>query len=411
MRQISTVIIGAGQAGLAMSKHLSDRSIKHVLIERGEVAHSWKTQRWDSLRLLTPNWQSRLPGYAYSGDNPNGFMTMPEITRYLQGYADHCAAPVEERTTVTSVSLQGFGYRVETTKGDWVCDNVILANGACARPNVPDVAKSLPNGITNLTPLSYKSTAQLRPGGVMIIGASASGVQLAAEINAAGFDVTLSAGAHIRVPRNYRGRDIQWWMDQSGVLTTRADEVDDIDRARRVPSLQLIGDHSIDALDLNFLRKSGVKIVGRLADIRDGKALFSGSLANLCAMSDLKMNRLLAGFDVWADSQSILGLEKPERLEATIVDPEPDLERPLNDGRIATIIWATGYRPDYDWLHLPVFDPKGRLKHSLGVVAPGLYALGLPFQQRRKSALIDGVGDDALTLANHLVLNRAQRVA
>ena len=411
MKRISTVIIGAGQAGLAMSKCLSDRSIAHVVIERGEVANSWINERWDSLRLLTPNWQSRLPGYSYGGNNPDGFMSMPEITDYLRGYADHCDAPVEDRTTVTSVTLQGFGYRVETTKGDWVCDNVVAATGACAQAKVPDLASALPSGIKSLTPLTYKSPAQLEPGGVLVVGASASGTQIAAELCEKGYKVTLAAGAHIRVPRSYRGRDVQWWMDQSGVLGTRVDEVDDIERARRVPSLQLIGDRSIAALDLNHLKSQGVTITGRLVGIRDGLAHFSGSLANQCALSDLKMNRLLSGFDAWAKSQSILGLPPAYRLEPTHVDADIPLRLRLDGGCVRTVIWATGYLPDFKWLELPVFNAKNALAHSYGVVAPGLYVLGLPFQQRRNSALIDGVGADAEALANHFVLNRAHSAA
>ncbi|WP_299783251.1 NAD(P)/FAD-dependent oxidoreductase [uncultured Roseobacter sp.] len=411
MKQISTIIIGAGQAGLAMSKCLAERSVPHVVIERGEIANAWVSERWDSLRLLTPKWQSRLPGYSYSGSDPDGFMTMAEITEYLRSYAAQSAAPVEEGVTVTSVTVQSFGYRVETTKGDWLCDNVVLATGACAQARVPAVAGQLPSGITSLTPMSYKSPAQIDPGGVLIVGASASGTQIASELLTAGHDVTLAVGAHIRVPRHYRGRDVQWWMDQSGVLDMRADQVDDINRARRVPALQLVGDHSIDALDLNYLRWQGVEVVGRLCGIRNGYALFSGSLANYCALSDQKMNRLLEGFDLWAESQSLIGLAPPERPDPTYVDPDPALRLRLCDGHIRTVIWATGYRPDFNWLHLPVFDAKGALRHKFGVVAPGLYVLGLPFQQRRKSGLIDGVGADAETLSNHLILTRANRAA
>lgn len=411
MRQISTVIIGAGQAGLAMSKCLSDRSVTHVVIERGEIAQSWISERWDSLRLLTPNWQSRLPGYAYSGDAPDGFMTMPQIADYLRGYAACCAAPVEERTTVTSVASQGFGYRVETTQGAWQCDNVVLATGACAQARIPQLANNLPPGVTSMTPMSYKSPAQLDPGGVLVVGASASGTQIAAELRAAGHDVTLAVGSHLRAPRSYRGRDIQWWLDRSGVLDACLDQIDDIDRIRRLPSMQLVGDATLAALDLNTLRARGVQIVGRIAGIREGYAQFSGALANHCALSDLKLNRLLESFDAWAESQTLTGLKPPHRLEPTEVGRDPVLSLRLDDGHIRTVIWATGYRPDFHWLDLPVFNAKGGLDHTFGVVGPGLYVLGMPAQQRRKSAFIDGVGADAEVLANHLIHNRASRVA
>lgn len=411
MPDIETIVIGAGQAGLAMSRCLSDLSAPHVVIERSEVANSWRTERWDSLRLLTPNWQSRLPGFSYSGIDPDGFMSMPEISRYLTDYAATSAAPVEERTVVQAVNAEGTGYRVSTTRGDWSCRNVVLATGACNVSQVPACAAGVPGDVLQLTPLQYRNADQLPNGGVLVVGASASGVQLATEIQAAGRDVMLAAGHHIRVPRHYRGRDIQWWMDRSGVHDMLADAVDDVDRARRAPSLQLIGSNTIAFMDLNALRAAGVEITGRLADVRDGQALFSGSLANACALSDQKMNRLLRDFDQWAEQNHTPGLEPPQRFAATEIPESPRLGQNLRNGRFRTIMWATGFRPDFSWLDLPVFDRKGRLIHNQGHVAPGLYVLGLPFQRRRKSVLIDGVGDDARELADHINLNRNRLAA
>lgn len=411
MKQISTVIVGAGQAGLAMSKCLSDRSVAHVVIERGEVANSWAHERWDSLKLLTPNWQSRLPGFAYQGPDPDGFMSMPEIVNHLQSYAQQMRAPIEDKTTVLSVTPHGSRYCVQTNRGIWICDNLVVATGACAQAHLPHVAKSVPNHITQLSPIDYHSPGQLAPGGVLVVGASATGVQLASEIQAAGHDVTLATGQHIRVPRRYRGKDIQWWMDKTGVLDISTQEVDDLDRARRVPSLQLIGSNTRPIIDLNTLQTEGVQIVGRLATVRDGCALFSGSLANQCELSDLKMNRLLNGFDDWAVAQNMTGLEPPQHHAPTKVESNPKLKCDLNSGSIRTILWATGYRPDFSWLHLPVFDLKNRLQHRGGIVAHGVYVLGLPFLRRRKSALIDGVGADAEALANHLMTKCAKCAA
>lgn len=411
MKQISTVIIGAGQAGLAMSKSLTDRSIAHVVIERGEVANSWAHERWDSLKLLTPNWQNRLPGFAYDGTDPDGFMSMPEIVNHLQFYAQKITAPIEDRTTVLSATAHGRGYCVQTSRGNWYCDNLVVASGACAQVHLPNFAQNIPDHITQLTPLNYRNPSQLGPGGVLVVGASATGVQLASEIQAAGHEVILAAGQHIRVPRQYRGLDIQWWMDQTGVLNMTLDEVDDPDRARRVPSLQLIGSKTRPIMDLNALQADGVEIVGKLADIRDGRALFSGSLANQCALSDLKMNRLLDGFDVWAATHNLANLGAPHRHAATSVGSSPRLQCDLNSGSIRTIVWATGYQPDFSWLQLPVFDSKARLQHDGGVIAPGLYVLGLPFLRRRKSALIDGVGGDAQALADHMTIRTTKHAA
>ena len=405
MRSTTAVVIGAGHAGLAMSRCLTERSVDHVVLERGEVANSWRTERWDSLRLLTPNWQSRLPGYADGGHDPDGFRTMPETVALIERYARLVDAPVETQTPVTSVEPLDDGYLVRTEHGPWRCRAVILASGACNLPRIPAVASAVPAGIHTVTPASYRNPGQLPPGGVLVVGASASGVQIADEIHRSGRPVTLAVGEHVRVPRLYRGRDIKWWMDAAGVLDETIEQMDDVGRARSLPSLQLIGSPERRTLDLNALSAAGVRLVGRLANIRDGRAQFSGSLANQCALADLKMDRLLDRIDEWADVTGVRDeVSPPHRLEPTRVDPSPVLELGLGSGEIRTIVWATGFRPDYSWLRVPVLDPKGRLRHDRGVVdAPGLYVLGLPFLRRRKSSLIDGAGDDARELSDHLV--------
>lgn len=402
--RITTVVIGAGHAGLAMSRCLTDRSIDHVVLERGEVAHSWKTERWNSLRLLTPNWQSRLPGYGYQGDDPDGYRTMPETIEFIERYADAISAPVQTDTRVSSVRGGGDGYEIATSQGDWQCRTVVLATGACNVAQVPAVADAVPGTIAQLTPMDYRHPGQLEQGGVLVVGASATGTQIAEEIQQSGRPVTLAVGEHVRVPRVYRGLDIEWWMDAAGVLDDRYDEVDDIVRARSVPSLQLAGSPDRRTVDLNSLTRIGVKLVGRLAGIHDGKAQFSGSLRNLCALADLKMNRLLDRIDEWATENGFDGnVSPPHRFEPTDVEASPPLDLDLRNGGIRTILWATGFRPDYSWLHVPVLDRKGRVRHDGGVVeSPGMYLMGIPFLRRRKSSLIDGAGDDARDLSAHL---------
>jgi putative flavoprotein involved in K+ transport len=404
MRRITTVVIGAGHAGLAMSRCLTERSIDHVVLERGEVAHTWRTERWDSLRLLTPNWQSRLPGYGYEGDDPDGFRTMPEVVAFLERYAQLIAAPVQSRTRVTSVRRTDVGYLVGTDRGDFCCATVVVATGACNLPCVPKLAGALPPAIRMLTPTQYRNPAQLEDGGVLVVGASATGIQLADEIHRSGREVTLAVGEHIRVPRIYRGKDIQWWMDVAGVLDQRYDEVDDIARARGVPSLQLIGTPDRRTLDLNALSDIGVRLVGRLAGVNAGRLQFSGSLANQCALSDLKMGRLLDTIDRFAAANGLdPEVGPPHRYARTRVPEAPPLSLDLGHGAIRTIIWATGFRPDYSWLEVPVLDRKGQIRHDGGVVeSPGLYLIGMPFLRRRKSALIDGAADDARDLSDHL---------
>jgi len=396
-----------------MSRCLTDRSIDHVVIERGEVANSWRTERWDSLRLLTPNWQSRLPGYGYQGDDPDGFRTMPEVIDFIDTYARVISAPVQTNTTVTSVCPADPGYIVTTDQGDWSCRTVVLATGACNIPSVPAVAERVPSDVTMLTPMDYRNPDQLAEGGVLVIGASATGTQLTDEIHRSGRPVTLAVGEHVRVPRNYRGRDIKWWMDAAGVLDERYDEVDDIVRARGVPSLQLTGSPERITLDLNALTDIGVKLIGRLAGISDGKAQFSGSLPNQCKLADLKMNRLLNTIDEWASENDLDDqVEAPHRFEPTRVDAAPPLGMDLANGEIRTILWATGFRPDLSYLDVPVLDRKGRVRHDGGVTnAPGLYLMGMQFLRRRKSALIDGAGDDARDLSAHLASYLDSRVS
>jgi putative flavoprotein involved in K+ transport len=388
-----------------MSRCLADRSIDHVVLERGEVAHTWRTERWDSLRLLTPNWQSRLPGFRYSGSDPDGFRTVAEVIEFIVSYAQTIAAPVQTNTTVTSVRHTEAGYLVHTGQGDWLCRAIVLASGACNIAQVPAFAGHAPSSIERLTARDYRNPGRLADGGVLVVGASASGTQIANEIKRSGRPVILSVGEHIRAPRVYRGKDLQWWMDATGVLDERYDEVDDIVRARQVPSLQLAGTPDRATLDLNALTEIGVEVVGRLAGItRNGTAQFAGSLRNMCALSDLKMGRLLDLIDEWARNNGLDGtIEPPHRLPPTRVEEAPPLGLDLTKGEIRTIIWATGYRPDYSWLDLPVLDRKGMVCHDGGVVSsPGVYLMGAPFLRRRKSTLIDGAADDARDLSTHL---------
>jgi putative flavoprotein involved in K+ transport len=378
------------------------------VVERGEVANSWRHERWESLRLLTPRWQSRLPGYRYEGPDPDGFMTMAEVIDFVSRFASAAAAPVRTQTAVTSVRPTDGGYHVVTNRGDLHCRTLVLASGACNIASVPAVRAAVPAGIASVTALDYRQPDQLADGGVLVVGASATGVQLADEIRRSGRPVTLAVGEHVRLPRLYRGRDVLWWMDASGIWNQRYDEIDDLTRARKLPSPQLVGTPERTTLDLNTLSDAGVELVGRLAAIRDGHALFSGSLRNQFALADLKMDRLLDTFDTWAarddraDRAADIG--QPERFAPTRVPSKSRLDLPLTSGEIRTIIWATGFRPDYSWLDVPVVDPKGHLRHDGGVVdAPGLYAIGLPVLRRRKSTFIHGAEDDARDVVNHLV--------
>jgi len=368
------------------------------------VANSWRRERWDSLRLLTPSWQSRLPGLRYEGPDPDGYMTVGEVTEFIERFAKVSRAPVRTGVNVTSVRRSGDGYRVTTSDGEIRSQAVVIASGACNRPAVPPLRDGVPASVGQLTPFGYRDPVQLPDGGVLIVGASATGVQLAAEIRRSGRPVTLSVGEHVRLPRVYRGRDVLWWMDASGVWDQRYDEVDDLTRARRLPSPQLAGTPDRATLDLNALTALGIELVGRLAMVRDGRALFSGGLRNVFSLADLKMNRLLDTFDEWAVANGRgAGFGSPERFAPTRAPESARLQLDLRSGEIRSIVWATGFRPDYGWLDVPVLDAKGQLRHEGGVAdSPGLYALGLPVLRRRKSTFICGIEDDAREVIEHL---------
>lgn len=381
------------------------------MLERGEIANSWRRERWDSLRLLTPNWQTRLPGQHYDGPDPDGYMSVGEVVDFIDRFATATRAPVRTGTAVTSLRQDGDGYLVTTGGGQIRCRTVVLATGACNEPVVPAFSAAVPGSVTQVTPFGYRGPGELPDGGVLVVGASATGVQLAAELQRSGRPVTLAVGEHVRLPRTYRGRDVLWWMDASGVWDERYDQLDDLDRARRLPSPQLVGTPDRATLDLNALTDLGVQLVGRFSTIRDGRALFSGGLRNVLSLADLKLRRLLNTFDEWATATGHdADTDPPERHPPTRVPPSPPWQLDLRHGPISTILWATGFKPNYDWLDVPVLDEKGRLRHDGGVVeSPGLYVLGLPVLRRRRSTFIHGIEQDASEIVDHLVKYLAGR--
>jgi putative flavoprotein involved in K+ transport len=405
MMHTTVVVVGAGHAGLAMSRRLTERSIDHIVLERGQVANSWRTQRWPTLRLLTPNWQTRLPGHDYAGDDPDGYLPVTDVVATITRYARLVGAPVRTGTTVHAVRAAPRGFEIRTNGDVLRARAVVLATGACNLPAIPAIASTVPPSIATLTPLTYRDPGQLPDGGVLVVGASATGVQLASEIHRSGRPVTLSVGEHVRLPRTYRARDIFWWLEATGLLAERYDQIDDLTRARHLPSPQLTGTPEAVTTDLNTLTALGIRIVGRLGRITDGIAQFSGALANTCALADLKMNRFLNRADQWAAASGLDDdLPPPHRFAPTRVDPRTPLELDLASGEITTVLWATGFRPDHSWLDIPVRDRTGHIRHDGGVVAgaPGLYVLGMPVLRTRASTYIHGAGSDSEALAGHL---------
>jgi putative flavoprotein involved in K+ transport len=399
----SAVVVGAGPGGLAMSHHLTGAGVDHVLLERGTVANSWRTERWDSLRLLTPNWMTALPGARYEGDDPDGYMTAAEIVTAMEAYRSSFDPPLHTGIEVEAACRSGVGFEVRTTAGTWHCDAVVAATGGSSEPRVPEFVSGFPPTVQQLTSLTYRRPSQIdNRGRVLVVGASASGVQIADELQRAGRDVTLAVGEHVRLPRSYRGSDIYGWLDRIGQLDERWDQVEDLQRARRHASVQVVGSNDGREVDLQSLQTLGVQLIGRLMAIRGTTVLCSGGLGSLVANADLKEARLLRRIDRWVDEHDLADLVGPAVTPCPTVLTQVPTE--LDLARFGTVIWATGFRPNYNWLDPRALDRRGRVDHDGGVAnMQGLYLLGLPFLRRRRSNLLAGLGLDASELGQHLV--------
>src|SRR5215831_647907 len=298
MHRVETLVVGAGQAGLAVSRCLAEQGADHVVVERRRIAERWRTARWESLRLITPNWMTRLPAWSYAGTDPDGYMAPPDLVGYLEAYAGSFAAPVHENTTVRLVEPSGDGLRVVTDQQTWLARNVIVATGTENRAHVPPAASGIDPGVHQLTASRYRGPHQVPDGGVLVVGASASGVQIADELRRSGRPVTISVGRHSRVPRRYRGRDILWWMDRAGILGQTIDQMRDERSARSAPSLQLTGrsDHPVG---LEALAARGVTLAGRLV-AADGRRLsFAADLPASINAAQGRMERMLRTIDAY----------------------------------------------------------------------------------------------------------------
>jgi putative flavoprotein involved in K+ transport len=402
-----TIVIGAGQAGLAASRLLTDRGHDHVVLERGRAGERWHHETWNSLHLLTPNWMNALPEFQYQGPDPDGFMTASRFADHLAGYAASFDAPIEEQTAVEAVRRLGDRFEVVTDRRTWRAANVIIATGWCDRPAIPPIARQLAADINQIAPRDYRNPDGLPPGGVLVVGASATGVQLADELRAAGREVTLAVGRHTRMPRRYRGMDIFWWLTRIGVLDKTIDQMPDAARARREPSLQLVGGRGHQPLDLATLQAAGVHLAGRVIAFDGHRVRLAADLPATVAVADARMARVLASIDHHIDEHGLRDeVLDPEPTDT--VAPEPAIESlDLRATGTTSVIWATGHRRSYPWLQVPVLDAAGELRQRRGVTpVPGLYVLGQRFQHHRSSNFIGGVGRDAAFVADHIASAR-----
>jgi putative flavoprotein involved in K+ transport len=382
MRTTDTLVIGGGQAGLAVSWHLTRQGVDHVVLERGSVAQSWTSERWDSLRMITPNWMADLPGWSYHGTDPDGFMTAAEVTRYLHDYRRSFAAPVQEGVEVLSVIRGPAGFLVWTSDATWRARDVVIASGATGRPHIPEAAAELPRTIVQLPLRDYRRPDQLPAGSVLVVGASASGLAVAEELAEAGRQVVLSVGSHVWLPRRLAGRDIWSGLRDSGWLSRTVDEVRDVDAVRREPRIQLFGRPGNDR-GLAELAARGVSFVGRIRGASGATVVFDDDLARVAhAVGTTDVPPL------------------PRIGPASMLPSQLRLDRM----GIGTVIWATGHRPHHPWLRIPVFDLSGNIAHYRGrTIEPGLFVVGARFQHRRDSTFLDGVRHDAADVVAQLV--------
>jgi putative flavoprotein involved in K+ transport len=411
--RIETVVIGGGQAGLTMSHCLSQRGMTHVVLERHRIAERWRSERWDSLRFQFPNWAMRLPDFHYSGDDPDSYAHRDEVIRFIEAYADYIRAPVRTGVNVRTLRRDQTSNRflLATDTSTIEADNVVVATGPYQKPVIPSAAEGLA-GTFQIAASAYRNPAQLPPGAILVVGAGASGCQIAEDLMQAGRTVFLSVGPHRRVPRRYRGKDIIWWINTLGMDEKIADE-----NASRQAPLIISGANGGRTIDLRGYAASGMVLLGRVIGARDGSVTFASDLATNLAAGDASYANFVRNADAYAARS---GLVLPDEPNPGVRHKEPrsDIETlDLRASRVGAVIWATGYRYEFDWIDLDVFAPRDGASvrsplHRRGVTqVPGAYFLGLPLLHKTKSSFLSGVGEDSAYLANHIAARHRTRRA
>ena len=396
---IDSIIIGGGQAGLSMSQCLTQYSVEHLVIERGRVGERWRSERWPSLRLLTPSWMTRLPSANLAGAD-EGFLTTQDLVARLEAYATSQRVPLLENTEVISVDLVADLYRVVTSGGTWIARALVVATGACDQPNVPAWAQEISSTIEQMTPNQYQTPDTIALGGVLVVGASATGAQLASEIARSGRKTMIAVGSHVRSPRQYRGRDIFEWLDASGFLAEAPPANRSTAELASQPSMQLVGTQAGSEIDIHSLAKLGVQPVGRVTQASGSQISLANNLINECEIAESRRHGLLRRVDAFIAQTGISAPEDPQVWTAPDIPSDGPATLDLKAEGIGTVLWATGFHRHYPWLDLPAFDSSGEIRHCGGISdLPGLYVLGLPSMRHRASTFIDGVGRDAEALA------------
>jgi putative flavoprotein involved in K+ transport len=401
--QHDIVVIGGGQAGLAMSAVLQRRGREHIVLERGQLGGRWRSERWESLRFQFPNWSLELPGYAYSGDNPDGFAHWRQILSLIEDYAGSSRAPVREHTEVTEVRREDSdGFLLSVREGTIRARQVVVATGPFQRPHIPPFAADVPAGVLQTDPTRYRRPGDLPDGAVLVVGSGASGCQISEELRRAGREVFLSVSRHRRVPRRFHGQDVYWWLDRLGRFAT---PIDSFPGRQWPPSTVVTGVNGGYDVNVRQMAADGIRILGRISGASNATVTVARNANEILDEADQTYVGFLDSAREFAATSPDLQLDEeipvdPAGLPARVAEVDSlDLQK----GNITTIIWATGYGYDYDWLRVPVLDDRGRPRQQRGVSpVPGLYFLGLHWMHTFKSGLLSGVGDDAEYLAEHM---------
>jgi putative flavoprotein involved in K+ transport len=409
VRRIDTVIVGGGQAGLAISYYLSQEGREHVVLERAPaVANAWRNQRWDSFTLVTPNFQVRMPGAEYNGSDPYGFMSLAEVVRYFDDYVERFGLPVHCIVEVFSVEKLGQGYLVRTSEGDYRAENVVIATGLYQTPKIPHFGTAIPTDIAQIHSMGYRNPSSLRDGAVLVIGTGQSGAQIAEELYQSGKRVYLSIGSAGRVPRRYRGRDINDWFTRMGRFDTEVGELKS-PRDKFAPHPQISGKNGGESLNLHQFARDGVVLLGHVRNVRDGRLIIAPDLKESLARVDQVEIDALKAID---DYTIRTGLNAPPEDVPQLRDgyeQEVITELDLRASEISVVVWATGYGFDFSLVKLPVVDADGYPVQKRGVTGySGLYFLGMPWLHSRKSGIIFGVGDDAAYVAAHIAARNTE---
>ncbi len=400
VEKVETLVIGAGQAGIAMSEHLGKRGAPHLVVERQRIAERWRSERWDSLVANGPAWHDRFPNKLFDKTGPDGFAPASQIVDYLVDYAEQVKAPVRTGVEITSLRKEGEVFIAETADGVIEAKNVVAATGPFQKPIIPPVVPQ-ESGISQIHSANYHNPAQLPEGAVLVIGAGSSGVQIADELRRAGRKVYLSVGPHDRPPRRYRGKDFVWWLGALGQWNIEA-----LQPGLEHVTIAVSGARGGHTVDFRELAASGITLVGPTQKYQDGVLSFSGDLEKNIAGGDANYLGMLQAADAYIAKE---GLDFPEEREAHHLGPmpacatDPLLTLDLAKAGVTSIIWATGYALDFSWIKLDIFEPNGRPRHKRGVSeVPGLYFLGLAWLSRRASPFIWGVWHDADYLAGQI---------